>query len=123
MKFLRPIDGDVLFPVADGIETADGLQTKVTVSAPAGRKLRINGIPAAEESGVYTAQILVDAYRNHVECLDTESGETVSMVVYWFQNGYRTYRLGVDDVIWCLENIWRNQDTYTSIFDDPFLAL
>ena len=123
MKFLRPIDGDVLFSVADGIETADGLQTKVTVSAPAGRKLRINGIPAAEESGVYTAQIIVDAYRNHIEAQDAESGETVSMVVYWFQNGYRTYRLGVDDVIWCLENIWRNQDTYTSIFDDPFLAL
>jgi len=31
--------------------------------------------------------------------------------------------MAVDDVIWCFENIWRNQDTYTSIFDDPFLAL
>lgn len=123
MKFLKPIDGDVLFSVADGQKVGDKLRTEVTLSAPAGRKIRINGIPAQENSGVYKACIPIDAYRNHVEARDTETGEKISMVIYWFKKGYRTYRLGVDDVIWCLENIWRNQDTYTSIFDDPFLAL
>ena len=123
MKFLKPIDGDVLFSVADGQKVGDMLRTEITLCAPAGRKLRVNGIPAQEDKGIYKASVSIDAYRNHVEAVDTESGERISMVIYWFRKGYRTYRMGVDDVIWCLENIWRNQDTYTSIFDDPFLAL
>lgn len=31
MKFIRPIDGDVLFSVADGVATAGGLRTKITL--------------------------------------------------------------------------------------------
>ena len=123
MKFLKPIDGDVLFSAADGVQTDLGLRAKITLTAPAGQKIRINGIYAQEQNGIYTAEVLLDAYRNHVEARDSQSGEVISMVIYWFRKGYKTYRLGVDDVIWCLENIWRNQDTYTSIFDDPFLRL
>ena len=122
-KFLRPIDGDVLFSVADGTATENGLLTTVSLCAPAGSNILINGISAREEAGVFSCQILLDAYRNTVEAINTVTGQMISMVIYWFRNGYRTYRLGVDDVIWCFENIWRNQDTYTSIFDDPFLSL
>ena len=121
MRFIRPIDGDVLFSVADGPVDEKGLWTKITVEAPTGRCVTVNGVQAQESNGLYTAEILVDAYRNAVEVTDGE--ETETMVVYWFRNGYKTYRMGVDDVIWCLENIWRNQDTYTSVFDDPFFAL
>ena len=121
MKFLKPIDGDVLFSVADGREDEKGLWTTITVEAPVGRTVRINGVEAREENGLYTAEILVDSYRNAVEASDGE--ETETMVIYWFRNGYKTYRMTIDDVIWALENIWRNQDTYTSIFDDPFFAL
>ena len=123
MKFLHPIDGDVLFSVADGTATDDGLLTTVSLSASAGSTILVNGQPAREADGVFSCQFLLDAYRNTVEARNEATGETVSMVIYWFRNGYRTYRMGVDDVIWCFENIWRNQDTYTSIFDDPFLAL
>lgn len=123
MKFLRPIDGDVLFCVADGIPTEAGLLTTVSLYAPVGSNVLINGNPAREENGVFSCQVLLDAYRNTVEATNVTTGERISIVVYWFRNGYRTYRLGVDDVIWCFENIWRNQDIYTSIFDDPFLSL
>lgn len=123
MKFLRPIDGDVLFSVADGTATEAGLHTQITLAAPAGSRLLINGIPATEADGIFRCNVLLDAYRNTVEARNADTGEEISMVIYWFRNGYRTYRLGVDDVIWCFENIWRNQEAYTSIFDDPFLAL
>lgn len=123
MNFLRPIDGDVLFSVADGTATEAGLLTRISISAPAGSKILINGRVATEADGIFTCEVLLDAYRNTVEAVNTKTGEMISMVIYWFRNGYRTYRLGVDDVIWCLENIWRNQDSYISIFDDPFLAL
>ena len=117
MKFLKPIDGDVLFSVADGVADENGLTTKITVSAEPGRKITINGVAATEEDGVYSAEILIDGYRNAVEATDTETGEMETIYIYWYRNGYKTYRLGVDDVIWTLENIWRNQDTYASLFD------
>ena len=123
MKFLRPIDGDVLFCVADGTATEAGLLTAVSLSAPPKSNILVNGQPACEADGVYTCRILLDAYRNTVEAVNTDTGEMISMVIYWFRNGYRTYRLGVDDVIWTLENIWRNRDVYTSIFDDPFMSM
>ena len=123
MKFIHPIDGDVLFSVADGTATEAGLLTKITLSAPAGSKILINGTVAQEVDGTFCCQVLLDAYRNTIEAQNEETGEEISMVIYWFRDGYRTYRMAVDDVIWCFENIWRNQNTYTSIFDDPFLAL
>lgn len=123
LKFLHPIDGDVLFSVSDGVVEEDGLRTEVAVSAAPARKIRINGVPATEKNGVYTTKVFLDGYRNAVEATDTETGEMQTIYIYWFRNGYRTYRFGVDDVIRCLENIYRHQNEYTSIFDDPFLRL
>ena len=51
MQFIRPIDGDVLFSVADGRVDDLGLWTKITVAAPAGKQIWINGVEAAEENG------------------------------------------------------------------------
>ena len=123
MKFLTPIDGDVLFSHADGELLGDKLKTVISVSAPKGKSIEINGVTAKEEDGVYTAEICIDAYRNTVEAIDTKSGEAEKIVIYWFRKGYKTYRLGVDDVIRCFENIYNHRDEYTSIFDDPFLSL
>lgn len=123
MNFLYPIDGDVLFSVADGTVCDDSLLVTVKVAAPAGHSISINNINAVEENGIYTAKIPLSAYRNTIVAVNNNASQEVSIVVYWFQNGYKTYRLGVDDVIWSLENIWRNQNRYQSVFDDPFMAL
>ncbi len=123
MEFLNPIDGDVLFSVADGVETEKGLKTKITVSAKPERKITICGVPATEENGVYSAEVILDSYRNNIVALDTESNEAESMCILWFKNAYKTYRLGIDDVILCLQNIYLHRDEYTSIFDDPFLKM
>ena len=123
MQFLFPIDGDVLFSVADGQEQDGHLLTSVTVLAPSGKNIQINGVPAAENGGQYTAQILLGGYRNRVTAVDADTREQCSIVIYWFRDGYRTYRMAVDDVIRPFENIWRNQEVYTSIFDDPFLSM
>lgn len=124
MKFQKPIDGDVLFSVVDGIAINDGLTTEIKVIANPGRNIAINGIVATENNdGVYTSKIFIDGYRNAVEAVDLDSGEKETIYIYWFRNGYKTYRLGVDDVIRCFENIYKNQNLYTSLFDDPFLKL
>ena len=123
MKFLKPIDGDVLFTTADGFEEKGSLMTTVTLSAAPGCTVTVNGFAAREENGVYTAQVRLDWYRNALEARVEETGETETAYIYWFRNGYKTYRLGVDDVIRCLENIYLHQEEYTSIFQDPVLAL
>lgn len=123
MKFVFPIDGDVLFTHADGKPCGDGLKTVVSVSAEKAANVKINGISAVENDGIYTAEIYLDAYRNAVEAVDTKSGKTETIHVYWFKDGYKTYRLGVDDVIRCFQNIYEHQNEYNSIFDDPFLNI
>ena len=123
MKFIRPIDGDVLFSVADGTVCGDGLNTAITLRSEKGRNILINSVPATENDGVYSAEIYIDGYRNAIEAVDADTGESETIYIYWFRNGYRTYRLGVDDVIWCFENIYKHRDEYTSIFQDPFLAM
>ncbi len=67
MKFIKPIDGDVLFSVADGTATEEGLWASVSLSAAPGHHLEINGTAATEENGIYTATVLLDAYRNRIE--------------------------------------------------------
>lgn len=123
MQFIKPIDGDVLFSHADGMLTDNGLLIKISVQAESGKNILINGVPAQEINGVYTAEILIDGYRNAVDAFDPDSNTLETIYIYWFRNGYLTYRLGVDDVIRCFENIYRNQDIYTSLFDDPFLRI
>ncbi len=124
IQFKKPINGDVLFEVADGTETNGILRTTVTVSAQPHRTILINGTPAKEtENGIYNAEICLDSYRNAVEAFCPETNDREVITLFWFKGGYKTYRVGVDDVIWCLENIYNHQDEYTSIFDDPFLAM
>ncbi len=123
MKFIQPIDGDVLFSVADGTEKDGKLLTEVIISAPEGQTIFINGVKAQEENGNYTAQVAICSYRNAIEAVNADTQQRQKILVYWFRDGYRTYRLGVDDVIFSLENIWKNQESYASLFDDPFFAL
>ena len=71
MKFIFPIDGDVLFTNADGKTIDDGILVKVSVSCESGRNIAINGVTASEKDGVYTAEVYLDAYRNAIEAFDT----------------------------------------------------
>jgi len=123
VKFLKPIDGDVLFTTADGYEENGSLMTTVTLSAAPGCTVTVNGAAAREKDGIYTAQVRLDWYRNALEARVEETGERETAYVYWFRNGYKTYRLGVDDVTRCFENIYRHQEEYTSIFPDPYLDM
>lgn len=123
LSFEKPIDGDVLFTTADGVLEGNSLITDIFVSAPKGYTITINEKVASYQDGLYVASVRLDSYRNAVEAVCRETGDTITMYIYWFKKGYQTYRLGVDDVIMCFQNIYRHQDTYTSIFDDPFLNL
>ena len=124
ISFVKPIDGDVLFEHADGMLNDGVLYTDICIRAPKDAHITVNGAEAElDDDGFYHALVPLDAYRNTVEAVCTETGEKAEMVLFWFKGGYKTYRMGVDDVIRCLENIYLHQDEYESIFDDPFLKV
>lgn len=124
LTFLSPIDGDVLFEEIDGTREGEVLHVPISLFAKAGATVTVNGIPASEEKpGEYTVRVPLRGYKNTVTAFCRETGEEQTITLFWFRKGYHTYRLGVDDVILCLENVAKNKDTYTSIFDDPFLSL
>ena len=123
LQFLSVKDGDVLFEGVDGT-LQDGLLTApITLRAPVGSRVLVNSVQAAEtEPTLFTASVSLPRYRNEIVAECAETGEKISIFLFWLRGAYRTYALGVDDVILCLKNIWQNQDRFTSLFDDPFLA-
>jgi hypothetical protein len=168
IKFIKPIDGDVLFSVQDGVVIEDTLEIKVELLAPKGSIIRVNGVVAASENErntddvkntnniriknidkvkdeknnanlccnlkenfnennkivcEYSANIRLDAYRNAVEAINETTGAKEVIYIYWFKEGYMTYRVAVDDVIFTLEDIAKNCDSYKSLFDSPYLAM
>ena len=124
LRFLSPIDGDVLFQELDGTEENGALIVPVAVEATPGATVTVNGQPAEEtEEGAYRVMLSLRDHRNELFARCEETGETREISVFWFRKGYRTYRIGVDDVIFCLKNIWEHREEYRSLFEDPFLAM
>ena len=122
LEFLSPIDGDVLFAEIDGNVENGALVIPVRLRATAHATVKVNGTRAEEiEGNLYFANIPLHSYRNDVRAVCEETGEEQSVTLFWFKKGLYTYRIGVDDVIMSLENIWKKG--YASLFDDPFFAM
>lgn len=122
MKFVKPVDGDMLNNLS-GKLCKDSLEIIVKLQAEEGRCIKINGVSACYEAGEYTAKVLIDGYRNTIEALDVESGSKTKMGIYWLKEAAGKYRLSVDDNIWFLQDIAKNAGTYKSIFDNPYLGV
>lgn len=122
MKFVNLFDG-AMFSSCVGKVVGDQLMVDVTLYDVPGKRLSVNHVPAAFSNGLYTACIPLDGYRNTIEAVDNVSGETETIVVYWLKKAENVYRLGLDDNIWCLQDIAKNQDIYKSIFENPYFAL
>lgn len=122
IKFLNPIDGDMLNEY-DGKISGGSLNTVVKVSGTPGIKLKINGIPAEYSDGVYTASVRLNSYKNVIEAENSTTGDKTSIIVYWLKNVVNRYRLSLDDNIWFLKDINANAGKYKSIFENPYLKL
>ncbi|WP_147433412.1 hypothetical protein [Paenibacillus ginsengarvi] len=122
-KLLFPVDGDMLNE-RDG-DIRDGrLHIIVSIEAPDGSLLRVNGVSAQrEEDGIYKAPVSLDGYRNAIVVTEEVSGRSESLEVIWLKQASSKYRLSLDDNIWCLKDIAENAHVYRSIFENPYLAL
>ncbi len=121
IKFLSPIDGDMLTEY-DGTLSDGKLVAKVVVSAPRDMQLKINGIDAKWMEGKFIAALPVADYRNVLLAEDSITGEKNSIVIYRLKNIEDRYRLSLDDNIWFLKDINANAGKYKSIFENPYLG-
>ena len=121
IRFLSPIDGDMLCEY-DGTMENGGLSTIVRIAAPDGSKIKINGADAEFADNSFFSRVHLKRYENLIEVEDRKSGERQSIKVFWLKNFTNRYRLSLDDNIWFLKDISDHADTYTSIFENPYLA-
>jgi len=122
LEFAFPLDCTMLMDAA-GTPSNEGLLIKCIVNAAPDRSLQINGVPCTPGSNMYSAPVLIKNFKNTLTVTDTETGESESIVVYYMPKAHKKYRFSLDDNIWFLQNIAKNQHIYKSIFEDPYLTL
>ena len=124
LRYAFPHDGVILTNAAGS--AVDGkLLIKPMVNAVPGRELTVNGIPMVFGANYYTTKSPV-AHNPGVNVLslrDCNTGEKIDIDVRYFPNAYKKYRFSLDDNIWFLQNLAKNQNVYKSMFEDPYLTL
>jgi len=120
--FLFPIDGDHLNE-RDGNVKGDTLYFTATVRSAPNCKVTVNGVPATEENGLYCATVCVKEGKNTLSVKNKTDGTEATALVYFSTRVTGKYRISSDDNILFLYDITKNKDTYTSIFDNPYLAV
>ena len=121
LHFVFPIDGDCLNE-RDGMVCGDGLTVTAEVAAPADCAVTVNGVPAIErEAGRYAVQVTVQG--KQAELVAVCGDLRAAVTVYRLSDVVGKYRLSVDDNILFLADITAHAEEYTSIFDNPYLAI
>lgn len=122
IRFLFPIDGDCVND-RDGLPIENGILLPVRVKAPENADISVSGTTATYENGVYTATVPVTGYRTVISALDRVSGAECTVAVYHMPDTVGKFRLSSDDNILFLKDLNDKRDVYTSIFDNPYLAV
>ena len=121
MKFIRPIDGDMLCAY-DAKMVNGALLTRVTVSAPSGSKIKVNGVDATPSGDSFTAEISLNNFKNQIEAMDPTTGIRQTITVFWLKNYANKFRLSLDDTISFLKDISDHSAKYKSISENLYLA-
>ena len=122
IEFLFPQNGDCVNKY-DGFPTADGLLIDARVEAPADADIYICGEKAEFSDGAWTARVRVTDCKTTLSAENRKNGESCAITLLKFRDPVGKFRLSSDDNILFLQDITKNQDKYTSIFDNPYLAL
>ena len=122
LKFIFPENGTCVHKY-DGSEQNSGITVAVKMQSDQDAFITINNHYARYENGFFVADVFLDGYRNTIHAKNEKPGEEKSIVVYYLPNASDKYRISVDDNILFLQDLTKNQEKYTSIFDNPYLAL
>lgn len=122
LEFLFPINGDVVNE-RDGVSSENGIILTVKLIGKPDGEVYVNNIKAANKNGVFTANVPVSSYRSVLVANDIKNGETTEITAFYFSGAVKKFRLSSDDNILFLKDITVNKDKYSSIFDNPYLAV
>ena len=122
LRFLFPIDGDCVNRY-DGAVNGSTLHLPVTVTAPQGSNVTVNGIRAEEASpGTYRVTLPLLGYRNALLAEDHTCNTACRITVFRMpMHDEKHFRISSDDNIRFLQEL--NDGDYASIFDHPYLAV
>lgn len=120
--FLFPIDGDHLNE-RDGHVENGILHFTATVKSAPGCRVTIGGVSATEQNGLYYATVCVSEGQNILTATNETDGTDATVRLYFSTRVTGKYRISSDDNILFLYDITKNKDIYTSIFDNPYLAV
>ncbi len=124
LRFAFPRDG-VMLSDAAGVVSNGSLGIIAAVNAAVGRRLNVNGIPMAFKGNYYTSEsrIPLSPGVNKLTLTDNDTGEQRVIEISYLPNAHKKYRFSLDDNIWFLQNLAKNQNVYSSMFEDPYLTL
>jgi hypothetical protein len=120
IKFLSPVDGDMLNEL-DGKVNNGCLVTPVRIQASPGAKIKINSVDAKFSDNTFVTDVQLKDYKNIIEVVDENTGNSQIITVFWLKNYVNRYRLSLDDNIWFLRDISNNSNKYKSIFENPYI--
>ena len=120
--FLFPVDGDHLND-RDGKITGDSLFFTASVQSAPGCELWIGDVRASEGDGIYRAEVRVPFGESTLTAKNMTDGTSATVKLYFSTRSVGKYRISSDDNILFLADITKNKDVYTSIFDNPYLAV
>lgn len=142
IKFLFPIDGDVLTPDDGELITEElygerlwipvrlriggivgGEDVKVTVNERLATRVQNPGIDEVDTAcdAIYEVKVPLDGVRT---TLDARAfGASATVAVFRFKEAYRKYRLAIDDIVWAMRELAERSDHISSMFEVPFFAL
>lgn len=120
ISFLTPIEGDILITGIDGVIEDGRLMAPFRIKAD--RAPLVNGVPAKPDGDAYVAVVPLICGPNRIGAV-LPDGEEAVIRVWWLKGAEKKYRFTVDDCIRCFEDLTANRDVYTSIFENPYLAI
>ncbi|MBE6601011.1 MAG: hypothetical protein E7637_00680 [Ruminococcaceae bacterium] len=122
MYFRNPIAG-VMICLTDEKIAAGKNVVHCEIEAPEDHKVTVNGISCTYIDGCWRVDVPLDAKRLELVARDETTGEQAHSHVWRLYTPKKVYRLSIDDGVWFLQDIAKNQDRYQSIFENPYLAL
>ena len=120
--FVFPVDGDCLNS-RDGRLTDNVLCITARVEAPENHDVYICKTKAEYKDGFYSADVCISGYRTTLVAEDNTSSERAEIAVFKLNDAEGKYRVSSDDNILFLQDLTKNKDVYSSIFENPYLAV
>lgn len=120
LRFVYPTDGDMLTDAAGRLTADDTLVIEAAVESAT--PVTICGKAAERaENGLWKAEIPLDGHADEHRLTARSAEEEKEICIFRLHNAGGKYALSVDDNIWWLAEL--NRDQPASIFDHPYLAI